>query len=95
MFRRCLFCILDRFFALGKSEASPAAGSRLRPLPRKEAEELVLLAPVMLPNVSAEFCDRIFLLRCFYVSRRFLRRPGTPRPHCLYLALGRQEGVLH
>ena len=63
MFRRCLFSVLDGFFALGKSESSGAAGSRLRRLSRKDAQELVLLAslaPVVSSNVSAEFSPTIF-----------------------------------
>ncbi|CAE7324477.1 unnamed protein product [Symbiodinium sp. CCMP2456] len=63
MYRRTLFSILDGFFSLGKSEASQANGSHLRFFPRKLAQELVLLAclaPVMVSNVAATFCDRIF-----------------------------------
>ncbi|CAE7233553.1 unnamed protein product [Symbiodinium sp. CCMP2456] len=63
MFRRCLFSVLDTFFALGKAEATTAAGSKLRPLRRKEAQELVILAslaPFAASNIAAEFCDRIF-----------------------------------
>ena len=63
MFRRCLFSVLDVFFALGKAESTASAGSQLRPLRRKEAQELVILAslaPFAASNVAAEFCDRIF-----------------------------------
>ena len=63
MFRRCLFSVLDGFFALGKSEASSTSGSRLKFLPQKGAQELVILAslcPVMVSNVAADFCDRLF-----------------------------------
>ena len=63
MFRRCLFSVLDGFFALGKSESSRSARSRLRRLSRKDAQELVLLAslaPVVSSNVSAEFSPTIF-----------------------------------
>ncbi|CAE7155308.1 unnamed protein product, partial [Symbiodinium necroappetens] len=63
MFRRCLFSVLDGFFALGKAESAGTAGSRLRPLSRKDAQELVLLAslaPVVSSNVSAEFSPTIF-----------------------------------
>ena len=63
MFRRCLFSALDGFFALGKSGPSPASGSLLRPLSRKVAQELVLLAtlvPVMSSNVSAGFHHTLF-----------------------------------
>ncbi|CAE6913350.1 unnamed protein product [Symbiodinium microadriaticum] len=44
MYRRCLFSVLDGFFGLGKTQASTSQGSPLRFFPRKEAQELVLLA---------------------------------------------------
>ncbi|CAE7225066.1 unnamed protein product [Symbiodinium sp. CCMP2592] len=62
MFRRPLFAVLDGLFGLGKSSAQ-ASGSGLRFLPRKVAQELVVLAslaPVLLSNVAAPFCDRVF-----------------------------------
>ena len=78
MFRRCLFATLDSFFALGKSEASSASGSCLRFLPRKEAQELVLLAslaPLMSSDVSAAFLPEVFcsdasMLRGAFCSSR-------------------------
>ncbi|CAE7488995.1 unnamed protein product [Symbiodinium sp. CCMP2592] len=62
MFRRPLFAVLDGLFGLGKSSAQ-ASRSGLRFLPRKVAQELVVLAslaPVLLSNVADPFCDRVF-----------------------------------
>ena len=47
MFRRCLFGVLDGFFALGKSETSSSSGRELRRLPRKVAQELVLAEEIL------------------------------------------------
>ena len=63
MYRRCLFSVLDGFFGLGKTQASTSQGSPLRFFPRKEAQELVLLAslaPVVCTNISADFSDKLF-----------------------------------
>ena len=63
MYRRCLFSVLDGFFGLGKTQASMQQGSPLRFFPRKEAQELVLLAslaPVVCTNISADFSDKLF-----------------------------------
>ena len=63
MFRRCLFATLNKFFSLARPEAAATSGSKMVFLPRKEAEELVLLAslvPVMTSNVSAEFSEFVF-----------------------------------
>ena len=62
MFRRSLFATLDKFFRLARPEVAATSGSQMHFLPRKEAEELVLLAslvPVMTSNISAEFSDLV------------------------------------
>ncbi|CAE6973303.1 unnamed protein product [Symbiodinium natans] len=81
MFRRCLFSIFDGFFALGKSDPGQASGSHLRFLPRKEAQELVLLAslaPVMMSNVAASFCDRIYCSDSSSVKGAFCSSEASP-----------------
>ena len=81
MFRRCLFAILDSFFALGKRDASHAAASKLRFLPRKAAQEIVLLAvlsPLAASNVAAEFCDRIFCSDSSSAKGAFCSAPAQP-----------------
>ncbi|CAE7462864.1 unnamed protein product, partial [Symbiodinium necroappetens] len=64
LYRRCLMSALDRLFSLGRAEAAPPdPGSDLKPLPRKTASELQLLAvlaPVAVSNLSAEPDSRIF-----------------------------------
>ena len=59
---------LDGLFALGRSSASGAPGSKLRRLPRKTAAELQLLAvlaPVVVSNVSASPPQEIFASDAF------------------------------
>ena len=80
MYRRCLFSVLDGFFELGKFGASQTAGSHLKFLPRKKAQELVLLAclaPVMFCNVAASFCDRIFCSDASTLRGAFCSTPAS------------------
>ncbi|CAE7515547.1 unnamed protein product, partial [Symbiodinium necroappetens] len=63
MYRRCLMSALDGLFSLGRSEVPSTPGSALRPLSRKIAGELQLLAvlaPVILTNLSAAPASRVF-----------------------------------
>ncbi|CAE7419264.1 unnamed protein product [Symbiodinium sp. CCMP2592] len=64
MYRRCLTSVLDGLFGLGRSSsAGGAPGSTLRPLSRKVAGELQLLAvlaPVAVCNLSAAPSEEVF-----------------------------------
>ena len=54
---------LGSFFSLCRQSPSGAQGSFLRPLSRRHAQELVLLAclaPILTSNVAADFSDSIY-----------------------------------
>ena len=63
MYRRCFMATFGTFFSLCRAEPSSDPGSFLRPLLRKQAQELVLLAcfaPIITCNVAVDFSPTIY-----------------------------------
>ena len=90
MYRRCLMACLNSFFSLCRRSSEGPPGSFVRPLQRKQALELVLLAclsPLITSNIAVGFSPDVFCSDASNVCGAFCSASvGRPPSSALWLA---------